>query len=329
MVDRFGREINYLRVSVTDRCNLRCVYCMPEEGISVMNHDDILRYEEMLRVVRSSVGLGIVKVRVTGGEPLVRRGVVGFLSSLASLPGLKDLSLTTNGTLLGSMADDIFNAGVRRINVSLDSLNGVKYARITRGGFLDDVLGGLERARRVGFSPIKINVVTIKGLNEDEIIDFARLTIEQPYQVRFIELMPLGRAADEHESRYISNDEVRRQISRHFELELLDRKNKTDGPACIYRLRNGTGEIGLIGSGSSHFCRSCNRLRLTADGRLRTCLFSEREIDLKRPLRNGCSDDELAGLIKRAVEEKPEGIDRLAGGGRPKKCVREMSSIGG
>ncbi|HRR42841.1 MAG TPA: radical SAM protein, partial [Syntrophales bacterium] len=144
MIDRFGREINYLRVSVTDRCNLRCVYCMPEEGISVMNHDDILRYEEVLRVVRSSVGLGIVKVRVTGGEPLVRRGVIGFLSSLASLPGLKDLSLTTNGALLGSMADDIFDAGVRRINVSLDSLNSVKYARITRGGFLGDVLGGLE-----------------------------------------------------------------------------------------------------------------------------------------------------------------------------------------
>ncbi|HRT27425.1 MAG TPA: GTP 3',8-cyclase MoaA [Syntrophales bacterium] len=329
MIDRFGREINYLRVSVTDRCNLRCVYCMPEEGISVMNHDDILRYEEVLRVVRSSVGLGIVKVRVTGGEPLVRRGVIGFLSSLASLPGLKDLSLTTNGALLGSMADDIFDAGVRRINVSLDSLNSVKYTRITRGGFLGDVLGGLERARRVGFSPIKINVVTIKGLNEDEIIDFARLTIEQPYQVRFIELMPLGQAADEHESRYISNDEVHRRISRYFELEPLERKNKTDGPARIYRLRNGTGEIGLIGSISSHVCRSCNRLRLTADGRLRACLFSESEIDLKRPLRNGCRDDELAGLIKGAVEEKPEGMDRPTGGGRPRRCMREMSSIGG
>ncbi len=294
-----------------------------------MNHDDILRYEEVLRVVRSSVGLGIVKVRVTGGEPLVRRGVIGFLSSLASLPGLKDLSLTTNGALLGSMADVIFDAGVRRINVSLDSLNSVKYTRITRGGFLGDVLGGLERARRVGFSPIKINVVTIKGLNEDEIIDFARLTIEQPYQVRFIELMPLGQAADEHESRYISNDEVHRRISRYFELEPLERKNKTDGPARIYRLRNGTGEIGLIGSISSHVCRSCNRLRLTADGRLRACLFSESEIDLKRPLRNGCRDDELAGLIKGAVEEKPEGMDRPTGGGRPRRCMREMSSIGG
>ncbi|HRR42065.1 MAG TPA: radical SAM protein, partial [Syntrophales bacterium] len=220
-------------------------------------------------------------------------------------------------------------AGVRRINVSLDSLNSVKYTRITRGGFLGDVLGGLERARRVGFSPIKINVVTIKGLNEDEIIDFARLTIEQPYQVRFIELMPLGQAADEHESRYISNDEVHRRISRYFELEPLERKNKTDGPARIYRLRNGTGEIGLIGSISSHVCRSCNRLRLTADGRLRACLFSESEIDLKRPLRNGCRDDELAGLIKGAVEEKPEGMDRPTGGGRPRRCMREMSSIGG
>ncbi|HRT63165.1 MAG TPA: radical SAM protein, partial [Syntrophales bacterium] len=191
MLDKYKRDINYLRVSVTDRCNLRCVYCMPKEGVSLIGHNDILTYEEMLRIIRIAQKLGIVKVRVTGGEPLVRRGVTGFLGELSRL-GFEDVSLTTNGILLETFAEPIRRAGVSRVNVSLDSLDPERYARITRGGDLSTVLRGLERAEQVGFSPIKINVVTVRGFNDDEALSFARLTLEKPYEIRFIELMPIG-----------------------------------------------------------------------------------------------------------------------------------------
>jgi cyclic pyranopterin phosphate synthase len=191
MLDKFKREINYLRVSITDRCNLRCVYCMPKQGVSQLGHEDILRYEEILRIIGIAKKLGIVKVRVTGGEPLVRRGVTEFLYALGKL-GLEDISLTTNGVLLESLADSIRKAGVGRINVSLDSLDPERYARITRGGDLSAVLRGLEQADRLGFSPIKINVVTVRDFNDDETLSFARLTLGKPYQIRFIELMPIG-----------------------------------------------------------------------------------------------------------------------------------------
>ena len=212
MLDKFKREINYLRVSITDRCNLRCVYCMPKEGVSLIGHEDILSYEEMLRIIRIASKLGIVKVRVTGGEPLVRRGVTEFLAALGKL-GLEDISLTTNGILLESLAEPIRKAGVGRINVSLDSLDPEKYTRITRGGDLAAVLRGLEQADRAGFSPIKINVVTVKGFNDDEAIQFARLTLEKPYEIRFIELMPIG-GKNDNTDKYVSNDELMERIGR-------------------------------------------------------------------------------------------------------------------
>lgn len=331
MIDNNNRHINYLRVSITDRCNLRCVYCMPKEGVSAIGHNDILTYEEILRVIKTAVQTGIVKVRVTGGEPLVRRGVVGFLNSLKTTNGLKDISLTTNGILLENFAEGLFNAGIHRINVSLDSLNPEKYASITRGGNLKTVLRGIDKVEKTGFSPIKINVVVIKGVNEDEVLDFAKLSIEKPYQVRFIELMPVGEAGADNNDKHLSNDSVMEKIKKHHILKPVSGlRNKTDGPARIYRIQGGKGEIGFISPVSHHFCESCNRLRLTADGYLRACLLSDEELDLKDPLRSGCSDSELEDLIKTIIAKKPTRYDiAISDKIHFKKCVRDMHSIGG
>jgi cyclic pyranopterin phosphate synthase len=330
MIDAYNREINYLRVSVTDRCNLRCEYCMPKEGLSVIGHDDILRYEEMLRIISAAMKLGIMKVRVTGGEPLVRRGILDFLRELKAMDGLKDVSLTTNGILLESMAEAIFEAGIRRINISLDSLNSGRYRDVTRGGDLDSVLRGIDAAHQAGFSPIKINIVVIRGFNDDEILNFARQTIQRPYQIRFIELMPLGRAGMDHEGKYVSNENILESISKVFPVEpLKGKKSSLDGPASLFRIAGAKGEIGLIGAMSHHFCQSCNRLRLTADGHIRACLFSDQEVDLKDPIRKGCSDAELVRLIKTAAEMKPRGHQETPDGRPMKKCTRDMSAIGG
>jgi cyclic pyranopterin phosphate synthase len=332
MLDKFKREINYLRVSITDRCNLRCVYCMPKEGVSQLGHEDILRYEEMLRIIRIAKRLGIVKVRVTGGEPLVRRGVTEFLAVLGKL-GLEDISLTTNGILLESLADPIRKAGVGRINVSLDSLDPEKYTRITRGGDLATVLRGLEQADRAGFSPIKINVVTVKDFNDDEAIQFARLTLKKPYEIRFIELMPIG-GKNDNADKYVSNDELMERIGRVGRLlpaESGKQGKSIDGPARLFRLEGARGMIGFISPISHKFCHACNRLRLTADGGLRACLMVDGEIDLKTPIRKGCTDEELEQLIRKAVENKPRG-QHTEGAGEDcsrRKCAREMSTIGG
>jgi cyclic pyranopterin phosphate synthase len=330
MIDSYNREINYLRVSVTDRCNLRCIYCMPKEGVSVIGHDDILRYEEIFRIIQASMKLGIMKVRVTGGEPLVRRGVLDFLRELTAVEGLRDVSLTTNGILLESMADEIYKAGIRRINISLDSLDPGKYRQVTRGGSLEKVLRGIQEAFRAGFSPIKINVVAIKGFNDDEILNFARQTIDKPCQVRFIELMPMGRAEMDHEGTYLSNESIVEEISRAFPMEPLKTKSSNlDGPAKLLKIKGARGEIGLIGARSQHFCQTCNRLRLTAGGHIRACLFSDHEVDLKSAIRRGCSDTDLVNLIKIAAEAKPRGLKDTADGRHIKKCTKDMSAIGG
>jgi cyclic pyranopterin phosphate synthase len=332
MLDKFKREINYLRVSITDRCNLRCVYCMPKEGVSLIGHEDILSYEEMLRIIRIASKLGIVKVRVTGGEPLVRRGLVGFLTSLGEF-GLEDISLTTNGILLESFADPIRKAGVGRINVSLDSLDPERYARITRGGDLAAVLRGLEQADRAGFSPIKINVVTVKDFNDDEASQFARLTLEKPYEIRFIELMPIGGKNDSAD-KYVSNDELMKRIGLMGKLLPVEdgRQGKgLAGPARRFRFEGARGVIGFISPISHNFCHACNRLRLTADGGLRACLMVDGEIDLKAPMRRGCTDEELEQLIRQAIMGKPRG-QQTDGAGEDcsrRKCAREMSTIGG
>ena len=330
MIDQYNRNINYLRVSVTDRCNLRCKYCMPKDGLSQIGHNDILRYEEMLRVIRAGVGLGISKVRITGGEPLVRRGVVDFIARLKSIPGLADISLTTNGVLLEQFAEDLFNAGIRRINVSLDSLNKEKYAAITRGGDLNAVLAGIREADRVGFAPIKINTVAIKGFNDDEILTFAAHTIDKPYQIRFIELMPLGHVGGDHHSNYLSNDVVMGIILQAYPLTAVNgQTNEVDGPARLYRIAGGQGSIGFISPVSRHFCHACNRLRLTADGHLRACLLLDEEVDLKGPLRDGCSDGELEDLMRQAITRKPRGHTMIKEERHLRKCMKEMATIGG
>ncbi len=330
MLDNYQRDINYLRISITDRCNLRCRYCMPKEGLSQIGHDDILRYEEILRVVRSSVSLGVAKVRITGGEPLVRRGIVPFVAALKALAGIEDLSLTTNGILLERCAADLFQAGIRRINVSLDSLNPDKYHDITRGGSLADVLRGIAAVYDQGFSPIKINVVAIKGFNDDELLDFARLTLENPYQVRFIELMPLGHPGRDNLGKYLASEAIMGAIANKYSLSPVNGEGaRMDGPAKMYRIEGGRGEIGFISPVSHHFCHLCNRLRLTADGKLRACLLSDEETDLKTPLRTGCTDSALATLIKEAIAGKPRKHEVRFDGPSLRKCVKNMSAIGG
>ena len=330
MIDQYERNINYLRVSVTDRCNLRCTYCMPKEGISLIGRDDILRYEEILRIIRVATGEGITKVRITGGEPLVRQGVASFIASLRAIPALDDISLTTNGILLETHAEELFAAGVRRINISLDSLNADKYARITRGGDVHAVLRGIQKVRETGFYPIKINIVAIKGVNDDEVLDFARLTLANPYQIRFIELMSLGTAGAENDGRYLANSVIRERIETLGKLEAVNGgRTKTEGPARIYRLAGSAGEIGFISPVSRHFCHSCNRLRLTADGHLRACLLSDDETDLKGPLRAGCSDEEIGALIRGVIARKPQRHEIACDEDHVKKCMKEMPAIGG
>jgi len=329
MFDKFDREINYLRVSITDRCNLRCNYCRPKEGISLKGHADILRYEEIIRIVSIAVKLGLIKVRITGGEPLVRRGFIEFIAALKKIKGLQDISLTTNGILLEQYAQGIFDAGITRINISLDSLNKEKYFQISNGGNLEAVLRGIAKAEQIGFSPIKINAVAIKGFNDDEVLDFAKLAVEKPFQVRFIELMPMGQS-NGHGEDYLPISQLIQKISAKYELEQLKvKKSKSAGPATIFRIKGGRGEVGFINPVSSHFCSTCNRLRLTADGRLRACLLKEEEVDLKKALSANCSDAELERLIREAILLKPKHHDLDCSDRHLKKCHRDMSEIGG
>ena len=326
MLDNNHRVINYLRLSVTDRCNLRCVYCMPEKGIRFMPHSEILTYEEILHIVRLSIQKGIRKVRLTGGEPLVRRGFISFLERLSKLEGLDEITLTTNGVLLKSLAADIKNCGISRINVSLDSLRPERFFRITGRDFFDRVWEGLEEAEHVGFNPIKINVVAIKGVNDDEILDFAALTLEKPYHVRFIEIMPIGEKNIWTAEKFISAKEIHNKIQTLGALQPIDH-NPLDGPAERYALEGAKGEVGFIGALSNHFCDNCNRLRLTADGHLKGCLFSDQETDIKTPLRDGKGDSHLLNLIMDTILNKPKDHGLLPY--NPRKCVRAMNSIGG
>jgi len=330
MRDHYDRDINYLRVSITDRCNLRCTYCRPKEGISLKGHADILRYEEILRVVSQTVKMGLIKVRLTGGEPLVRRGFVEFARDLKKIKGLQDISLTTNGILLAQYAEDIFRAGITRINISLDSLDKEKYFQITRGGNLDDVFNGIAAAEKAGFAPIKINTVLMKGFNDNEALDFARLAFSKPFQVRFIEIMPVSEVSAGRSADFLPTRQLLETINRHFRLEpLAGKKNKSDGPARLYKMKDGLGEIGFINPVSDHFCSTCNRLRLTADGKLRACLLNDVEIDLREALSRHCDDDELAGLIREAILLKPQRHDLDCTDRHLKKCHRDMSDIGG
>ncbi len=326
LLDNHNRKINYLRIAVTDLCNLSCVYCMPKGGIPRLPHGEILRYEEILRTVQVASKKGISKVRITGGEPLVRKDIIYFIQKLADIPGIRDIGLTTNGVLLYSMAQELYDAGIHRINISMDTLNRKKYMRITGVDCFREVWKGIERAQEVGFAPIKVNVVVMRGLNDDEILDFARLTLNNSYHIRFIEFMPIGPQSMWHEERFISASEIKLRIRSLGEL-LPIMPQKFDGPAKRFRLKFAQGEIGLISPLSKAFCPACNRLRLTADGRLRSCLFSDEEIDLKGPLRDGCSDEELGDLLISAVGNKPKG--HHFGEEIFKNCARHMIKIGG
>lgn len=307
LLDTHGRVIEYLRVSITDLCNLRCTYCRPPEGVALVSHDEILRYEEILRIVRIAGKLGIRKIRVTGGEPLVRRDVVEFIARLTALEGIEDIGLTTNGTLLTKMAAELKEAGLTRINVSLDALDRETFRRITGTDGLDQVLAGIEAALNVGLHPVKINVVLLAGLNEQDVPAFARLTIDKPLDVRFIERMPFGadwvaNPPDPFSAR-AALEMIRKEVG---ELRSEER-NHLDGPATMFRLDGARGRVGFIDPITGHFCATCNRLRLTARGTLRPCLLSTSEIDLRTALRGGADDEELARIIRVAVNSKPAG----------------------
>jgi cyclic pyranopterin phosphate synthase len=326
LLDPYRRKINYLRISVTDRCNLRCRYCMPEEGISSIPHEEILRYEEIWRIVRVYATEGISKVRLTGGEPLVRKGITEFIFRLSRIDGIEDLSLTTNGVLLKEFAQDLKQAGLKRINISLDSLRRERFCQITRRDEYERVWEGIEEALRVDLSPIKINMVAIKGLNDDEVESFARLTFGLPLIVRYIEYMPSGNGEEWKEDDILTIPQIKSRLEKIGKLIPIP-SDRWDGPAKRFRIEGAIGEIGLIGAVSSHFCEDCNRLRLTSDGKIRTCLFSDEEIDVKEILRRGGSDRDLKERLLLALRTKPERhhINTY----QFKKCQRNMSAIGG
>ncbi|MBI4963852.1 MAG: GTP 3',8-cyclase MoaA [Desulfomonile tiedjei] len=307
LMDPYNRVIDYLRVSITDLCNLRCVYCRPPEGVQLIAHDEILRYEEILAIVRVAAEMGIRKIRVTGGEPLVRRGVLGFLSGLHEIEAIEDIGLTTNGVLLPSMAQDLRGAGLTRLNISLDSLRRDTFKAITGGDNLDEVLSGIRSALAVGFSPVKINVVLLQGINEEDVPAFARLTVNDPLDIRFIERMPFGNESVPKSPESFSAAKALEIIQREFGDLVPMERNSLDGPATMFKLAGARGRIGIIDPITGHFCGTCNRLRLTARGTLRPCLLGNREIDIKTPLRTGASDEELADIIQAAVLAKPVG----------------------
>ncbi len=289
LIDRYGRRINYLRISVTDRCNLRCIYCMPESGIVCKRQHEILSYEEILKIVQVGLSLGINKIRITGGEPLVRKDIIKFISTLLKLKGIYDLSLTTNGVLLSEYAKDLFRLGLRRINISLDTLDKEKYKIITKTGNLDKVLEGINKAIKFGFEPVKINVVVMKNINEDEVIEFAKLTFKEPLHVRFIEFMPIGQGIISWQDKFISNVQLKQYCESIGELqEIKNFSNSTT--SSIYKFRNAKGTISFISPISDPFCSKCCRLRLTSDGKLRLCLGSDKEINLMQIVRNSTSE---------------------------------------
>jgi GTP 3',8-cyclase len=327
LVDGWGREIKSLRVSVTDKCNFRCRYCMPAEGLEWLPRDQVLSFEEIERLVRVLAAMGVEEVRLTGGEPLIRRDLPVLVEKLAGVPGVTDLSLTTNGVLLDRLAEPLVRAGLRRVNVSLDTLSHTRFAEMTRRDALDRVLAGLAEAERhPELRPIKVNAVAIKGFTETEVPALAELARRKPYVVRFIEFMPLDADGTWRNDEVLTGAEIRAIIEEHWgPLEVLPAK--ASSTARRFRFADGAGEIGFVNPVSEPFCSSCDRIRLTADGQLRTCLFSRREWDLKTPLREGASDAELEQQLRWAVAHKELKHRINEDGFVP--ASRSMSQIGG
>jgi cyclic pyranopterin phosphate synthase len=328
LIDGFGRVHDDLRLSITDRCNLRCAYCMPEEPVW-FPRASLLTFEEVTRIARIALGEGVRKLRVTGGEPLVRRDAPALIAALAALPGLEDLSLTTNGVLLGPLARELADAGLRRINVSLDTLDRARFATMTGRDRLPDVLGGLAAAREAGLGPLKINTVLLRGQNEDEAVPLAAFARENGYELRFIECMPLGNDHAWDPSRVVSGASLRATIGEQWSLT-RDPSGDPHAPASRFLYDDGAGAVGFIDSVTAPFCTTCSRIRLTSDGKFRVCLYDDRETDLNGPMRVGASDVELAALMRDAVSRKGRGgaVDILeAHAAIP--LTRTMHQIGG
>ncbi len=327
LVDSFGRAHDNLRISVTDRCNIRCFYCMPETGVQFMERKEILSFEEIERFVRVAVRLGITKLRITGGEPLVRRDLPVLIRKLIAIPGIRDLALTTNAVLLEEMAQPLYEAGLRRINIHLDTLDRERFKNITRRDDLDKVLAGIDICLRLGYGPVKLNAVAVKGLTEPDIVPLARFCRERGIEPRFIEFMPLDAQHLWDRNRVLSADEMIQLLSREISplVDIPDRDPRA--PATEYRYADGGGRVGFIASVTRPFCLNCNRIRLTSDGKLRYCLFAIEEADVKSLLRSGASDDEIAALIRSNVESK--WIGHEINSTRFVPPPRPMYSIGG
>ncbi len=325
--DRFGRAISYLRVSITDRCNLRCRYCRPQQEFQWLPQASILSLEEIYILCSSFVELGVAKIRITGGEPLVRRGVVELAGKIASLPGLQELCLTTNGLLLKEMARGLLSAGITHLNVSLDTLNPSLFEEITGKDALPQVLDGIETALDLGFDPVKINTVVMRGINHREVGRLAALAKDRRIHVRFIEFMPVGRDCSWSRDRLVKIPEIRAAVEQEVgPLEPVT-PPRLSGPASLFRFQGSKGYVGFISPMSQHFCTACNRVRITADGRLRLCLFSDQEVDLKGPLREqGLSGPSLTRFLASAIHLKPKGLDDRED---EPGCQRIMSTIGG
>ncbi|NBG87326.1 GTP 3',8-cyclase MoaA [Isachenkonia alkalipeptolytica] len=320
MKDTYKRNINYLRISVTDFCNLRCKYCMPEAGVEKMKHCDVLSIEEIVKIAKESASLGIRKVRITGGEPLVRKGIIDLIKGISAIEGIEDIAMTTNGLLLKEYGKELKEAGLKRVNISIDSLDPHRYREITRGGEVEKVLEGIEEALTLGLDPIKLNTVIIGGENEEDIRKLMDLTKVYPIDVRFIELMPIGEASSWSKKHFISNEEIRKRVP-----ELVPQLHETASPAQYYKLPSAKGRVGFIDPISSHFCSECNRLRVTFDGKLKPCLHSSQEIDLLPALREETGS--LRELLAQAIASKPEKhfLDTVD----YKAITRNMSQIGG
>lgn len=332
MKDTFGRTIDYLRVSITDRCNFRCIYCMPPEGVEQMNHLDILRYDEIIQIIKIAAEDGVKHIRLTGGEPTVRKGLVDLVREIAEIPGIESIAMTTNGVLLPKMARDLKEAGLTRVNISLDTLDPEQFRAVTRVGNVEDVLAGVHAAFEVGLTPVKINTVAVRSLNQD-FLGFARMSIDKPIHVRFIEYMPVGESSGTDgcgwgEDDVISAEEILEIINSAAQAEglpVLEPSGPTVegwGPARYYKFAGAQGTVGFISALSNHFCSTCNRVRLSADGKLRSCLFSDDETDIKTALREG-GYEAAKQAFEQAIFAKPEEHFHRVG------TARKMSQIGG
>ncbi len=329
LVDTYNRKINYLRISVTDRCNLRCIYCMPEEGVEDIDHPEILRFGEILEVVEAAAAIGITRIRLTGGEPLVRKGLVDFIRDIRQkVPAIEDISMTTNGVLLGQMAEDLKEAGLNRANISLDTMDRKEFIKIARRDRLPQVLEGIQGALKAGLTPVKLNTVLIRDFNEEMLGILGHITTFQAIHARFIEFMPIGDSSIWSHDKIIPVAEMKEKIEAQFgPLEPVSSVFGC-GPARYYRIPGALGTIGFISPISNHFCSECNRLRLTADGKIRPCLLSDYEVDIKKLIRQGATAEELEECFRLVVRHKPEG-HHLDQDNEERHYKRTMSKIGG